>query len=570
MALDLLAFGLVVLFALIGSVLATRLGQSPIVGVLFVGALVGPAALNLVQYSEVINSFADIGAVLLLFTIGIGLNLRRVLRFGLRALMVGAFKIIFIILVTYQAGLLFGLQETDAMLLSITLSITSTAIFASMVRNMSTKDTHAVDLLMAVLILEDIFGILVLTVLTSYSSIASAVNLKSDILLPIAQGFVVLAVSYAIIQRAMKPIVRELARHNNELLIICSIALCALMSALSDTIGLQASIGAFLAGTIVSSLDEFKGIENSLLPFISVFSLFFFFTIGMQVHLSIIYTAFGLLLLVTLLNVFLKFFTVTASTFFLGFDSREAIFSGVAMLSVGEFSLLISKAAAPYTSIDLLGLISVTVLVSTALSTAGTRNIEPIESILHALLPKRLRVTFTRVSIYLNQVVAAFEPKGLFFSAFLTVWSSVAFDLAMLVMINGGIYLLVIYFIVPYSISILPWVETKTIAELIGLLFSLPFLLSLFRGVKRLLDALTESFLMAEGRHDALDMRIYNNLKMFALFILIAFGWPLAVVYFKLPRFFNWLGVLPIFMCILHLWDMSRAIHYIFERQRDL
>ena len=568
MPFDLLAFGLVIFFALVGSIISIRFGQSPIVGMLLVGALVGPKTFGLVQFDDAISSFAEIGSVLLLFTIGIELNLRRVLRFGLRALIVGIFKMLFIIMLTYEAGLLVGLQETDAILLSVILSITSTTIFAGVVKNMAIGDSREINLLMAVLILEDIFGVFILTLLSSFSNLSG--TLKADLLVPLAQGFILLAISYAIISRVIKPVARELAKYNNELLIISALALCALMSAFTKYVGLEASIGAFLAGTIISSTDEFKGIERSMIPFISVFSLFFFFTIGMEVNLFIVYTAFGLLVFINVLNLALKFFSVSASTYFLGFNAQEAVFSGVAMLSVGEFSLLIAREAAKFSTIDLLGLTSVTVLVSTVFTTMGVRNTQTIESTFTKLFPRRLQTTFSRISIYLNQVVSAFEPDGLFFNAFMSVWSSVAFDIAMLAIINGGLFLLQAFVVTPYFEEMLPGWDLGILVKILELMLSLPFLLSLFRAFKRLLDALSESFLMAEGRNDSIDMRIYGDLRMAVLFILMAFGWPLLVVYFKLTRAFDWLGILPIFLAALYLWDMSKAVHMIFEREREL
>src|SRR3989344_3046319 len=143
LSLDLL---FVLLFSVLGGVLATRFRQPSVLGVLIAGAIVGPNALGLIQNKDVMSIAIEIGAILLLFLVGIEF------------------------FIGYFTALLFGLGSLKALFIGVLLSVTSTVIFLKILEQKGMIYRSEVSLLVAVLIIEDIFGVFALTFFSSLSS----------------------------------------------------------------------------------------------------------------------------------------------------------------------------------------------------------------------------------------------------------------------------------------------------------------------------------------------------------------------------------------------------------------
>ncbi|MFH1470835.1 MAG: cation:proton antiporter, partial [Candidatus Micrarchaeota archaeon] len=159
--------GVVSMFALLGGVIATRFNKPSVLGLLVAGALIGPNALGLVHEAGLITILTEIGAVLLLFRIGLEFNVSKLLKIGPRAIVVGVLKISFVFIVTYEASLLLGLTIFESMILGATVSITSTAIVAKILAEKGMSRRPEYKLLIATLIIEDVFAIFMLTLVSS-------------------------------------------------------------------------------------------------------------------------------------------------------------------------------------------------------------------------------------------------------------------------------------------------------------------------------------------------------------------------------------------------------------------
>ena len=128
MAAELVSLGILFVCAIIGGIIATRFKQPAVFGLLLVGALVGPHALKLVDNVDMITSMADIGAILMLFTIGLEFDVSKLMKLGARSLLIGLLKFAIVLFFGYQATLLMGFSTKVALFIGVILSFSSTVV----------------------------------------------------------------------------------------------------------------------------------------------------------------------------------------------------------------------------------------------------------------------------------------------------------------------------------------------------------------------------------------------------------------------------------------------------------
>jgi CPA2 family monovalent cation:H+ antiporter-2 len=347
---NLLDIGVVLLFSFLGVLISTRLRLPSVIGVLFFGMLIGPHALGLIQENELISLFFEMGAILLLFFIGIEFNIEKISRFWLRASFVTAVKFAIVFLFTYLLSAFFGLPLLEAVLMGIILSFSSTAIFARIISGTPQQGREEAQLMSAVLVIEDIFAVFILTLIPQVG-MQESISLGT-LALPLLTSLAILFLFYVGLKRAVLLISEWMDEGNSEPQLFLALSLCSALAFLAASFGLSPSIGAFFAGSAVSGIAVFKRIEGTLQQLFILFSAFFFFAIGMQVDPSFIAGSLALICIFGLVNLALKFFSVSISTYLAGFGSREAFFSALIMLTVSEFALLISAEAASVSSFD--------------------------------------------------------------------------------------------------------------------------------------------------------------------------------------------------------------------------
>ncbi len=398
------------LFAVLGGVLATRFRQPTVLGLLFVGALTGPNALGIISNGEIINIVIEIGAVLLLFTVGIEFNLHKLTGLGIKPFFVGILKLSLVFFVGYQIAILLDLSNIVALYIGVILSITSTVIFIKVLEQKYLINREEIPLLVAVLIIEDIFAIFALTFFSGLqSNDFTPFALATSFLLSLA---ILLAV-YLLLQKIIQPLMQLIMKYStDDTLIFTALALCAGMSYLAHVMGLSPSIGAFLAGSIVASLPESKMFDKAIHPFILTFTSLFFLSIGTLINIEAIISGWYLVLIFFVVSIFIKYSSIAFSTFLSGYTSRQAIFSGIAMLSVGEFSILIAKEAnALNVGIDFVSITAVVIVLSAAAMSFAIQYEERIYSITKKLVPKKISEDLVFTAIYLKEISASFTAN---------------------------------------------------------------------------------------------------------------------------------------------------------------
>ncbi len=396
---------IIALFSLLGSVLAVRFRQPSVIGVLLAGALVGPHALGLVQNEELLQVSIDIGAFLLLFLIGMEFSLAKLLKHGVRVLLIAVAKLGTVFIVCYGVAVLAGLNTLSAVLVGVIFSITSTVIFLTILEQKGLHRKKEVELLVGVLILEDIFGVFALTLFSGFESAAdlTLVGVAGGILFSLS----LLGLVYVFVSRRIGRAVEWLTRYSTkETFTFISIGIALLMGAMASFMGLSAAVGAFLAGNIIASLKNAKEFEKPMHPFIFVFTALFFFSIGAIVDFSAVGEHIVLVIALFAISVIAKFLSIGITSYlFTDTNGKGATYAGLSMVSLGEFSLLLAAEANELVpSLDLVSIVAVVIFLSSITMSIFMTRVESIYATLTKFMPISVRTDLDVASLLMREV----------------------------------------------------------------------------------------------------------------------------------------------------------------------
>jgi len=432
-------FGVIVIVATIAGAIAIMLRQPSVIGLLVAGMIVGPHQLGLVGNLESISSFADVGAILLLFAIGLEFSMDSLKSLGAKAAILAATKMGIIMLLGYIGSLLFGLKPITGMYIGAILSITSTAIVSKILSEKNYSNRPEAPLLIASLIVEDIISIFLLAVLSGLGGAGEHVSLK--FILSVANSLVIFGVFYLVLSKILKIVLDWLSENRaEETLAFSALSMGVGLSFLAQFAGLPASIGAFLAGNLISSLKKAEEFKQAIYPLIFVFSALFFLSVGMVVDMHSIVSNIWLVVGIAAFAIIIKFAATHISYYFVEADSRSATFAGLAMLSIGEFSILIAQLSHNIvTEIDLVGITSALVLVTSLTTSLLIDDSDSIWRRLRRSLPSRVVDAGRQIARQNQQAFYAVQYNYSFNSK---VGSSVSFlreNLLLMVIIVGVI-----------------------------------------------------------------------------------------------------------------------------------
>ena len=332
------------LFAKLGDEVFRRLGQPTIIGEILAGVVVGPALLGWVEVGETVEVFAELGAVFLLFWVGLETKLDDLREVGATAGLVGALGVV--LPFAGGAGLAAALGEEPAVIVfaGAALVATSVGITSAVLSELGLVSTPAGRTILGAAVVDDILAMLILGVAVGIAGGDGADYTSLLVSTSLAVGFVAFVALGGTRLVKRRPGILKAPRFSESPL-LPAVILCLGLAALSAKIGLAAIIGAFLAGMVVAETRDQHPIEEEVAPLYAFFPPFFFAFIGLQLVPGE-YTDGGTLALlaaVTLVAVVTKFAGAWLGARRLG--SREAAIVGVAMVPRGEVGIVIAGVA---------------------------------------------------------------------------------------------------------------------------------------------------------------------------------------------------------------------------------
>ncbi|MFH1222271.1 MAG: cation:proton antiporter [Candidatus Micrarchaeota archaeon] len=562
MAATLLDFWMIIVFSMLGVLLATRLNLPSVIGVLIFGALIGPSGLGFVQGTDLINILSEFGAILLLFFIGLEFSIEKLMKCGVRAALIFTVKTGFVFIIAYVVALLMDFTIFESILIGAILSFTSTAIFARFINDMDAKDKEEARVMTAVLIMEDIAAIFLITILSQMKGV-NTVSLNS-VILPAAVSLCVLTFTYIVLRSLVRAFINTWVKAENiETVLFTALSLCALFASLAAFFGMTPSIGAFLAGSIFASTNVFKKTEHALLEFILVFSAFFFFSIGMLVNPIAILNIWPVILIFFIVAVLSKFTVVSFSSYVFGMDSKAAVFSGLMMLTVSEFALLIARQATVLSSFDFITFSASLVFLTALFSAIMYKREHRLDSAINEYAPDDMKKKMGALSNYLDVVLKSFEPGGFFFKNAEPELKSLTFFGALLIFINTAVYVTAQLFTayVPFLIFRLGPVDAFTA---LAIVLSLYPLLRVLLAAKVLLVEFPNAFHLAHRNYSDVTTRAILDLALFFIMFATAVAIPLLLSLLGLPNITQLIAIVPALMSLAFIMDLARVLQKAF------
>ncbi|AKB17282.1 cation:proton antiporter [Methanosarcina sp. WWM596] len=318
----------------------SRLRIVPLVGFLIAGIIAGPFGLGLIQESGEIELLAEIGVVLLLFTIGIEFSLRDLLQLKRIVLLGGGLQLSITTLAITIIFLLLGSSRETSIFLGTLVALSSTAIVLKILQERGEIYSAHGRTSLGILIFQDVAAVVIILLTPPLAGVSGEGNGFLELILQ-ALGLVLLTLISA---RYVVPfIMYQVARTRNSELFLLSVVVIGLSVAwITSMAGLSLALGAFLAGLIISESEYATQALGNVIPFRDMFMSIFFISIGMLLDLDILRQHLFLILTATFAVLLLKAFINALSTFLIGFPLNTMILVGFSLSQVGEFSLILA------------------------------------------------------------------------------------------------------------------------------------------------------------------------------------------------------------------------------------
>lgn len=331
-------FGLAVVVLLI----CHRLRVPAVVGYLLTGIFVGPYGFRLVKAVHEVEILAEIGIVLLLFTIGIEFSLEKLLKIRKSVLMGGSLQVLLTFLATLFIARRFGQTFGEAAFIGFLVALSSTAIVLKLIQERAEVDSPHGRTTLGILIFQDI--IIVPMILVTPLLAGATGNLVESVLVLLAKGIGIILLVMVSTKWIVPQVLYQITRtRNQEVFLLSVVVICLGVAWLTSKAGLSLALGAFLAGLIISESEYSHQALGNILPFRDVFTSFFFVSIGMLLDVGFLFQQPGTIALIALGVLVLKSIIACFVTVLLGFPFRTSILVGLALSQVGEFSFILSK-----------------------------------------------------------------------------------------------------------------------------------------------------------------------------------------------------------------------------------
>lgn len=341
-----------------------------IVAFIAVGVLAGPAGLNWVHAADQIDLLAKLGIALLLFVVGLKLDVHLIRNMGPVALATGLGQVGFTSAVGFGLCLLLGLDPVPALYVAVALTFSSTIIIVKLLSDKREIDALHGRIAVGFLIVQDIVVVVAMIVLSAFAGGSAGAGSLGALLGVLGTGVVFLAaVGFAM--RYLLPGLLTRIAASPELLVLFAVAWGVSLASLGDALGFSKEIGAFVAGVSLASSPFREAIASRLVGLRDFLLLFFFLSLGAQQDLRYLGSQLGPATALSLFVLIGNPLIVMAIMGWMGYRKRTGFLAGLTVAQISEFSLILGSMALSLGHIDapVLGLITLVGLITIGVST---------------------------------------------------------------------------------------------------------------------------------------------------------------------------------------------------------
>jgi Kef-type K+ transport system membrane component KefB len=336
---------LLLFVALLGYYLASRINQSVVVGEIILGLIIGPSVLNIITYTSYVEGLARVGAVVLLFVVGLQFRFESV--YKVRYFVIALAGVILPWIGGFALAQYYLFDFRTSVFVGTALTATSIAITANVLKEMGKLKSEAAEAIIGAAVIDDVLGLIALAV--SNQVVHGEVSILADALI-LLKAALFIALGALIGQKVIRPYIQsmdegKLARMYPEMAFIFAMAVAFLYSMLAESVGLSSIVGAFLAGASLSGLElrhcrDFReGSEYLYMIFASIF----FVSLGILVDIhQVPLGAVGFILALTVVAFLTKFLGCYAASRVQGISGHDSLVIGVGMSPRGEVAMIVA------------------------------------------------------------------------------------------------------------------------------------------------------------------------------------------------------------------------------------
>jgi Kef-type K+ transport system membrane component KefB len=338
---DLLLPILIVLVAAkIGDEICKRIGQPTVIGEVVAGVIIGGTVLGLVEPTETIELFAELGVIFLLFGVGLHTRISEIRSVGRVAVMTGVLGLVFPAAGGIILGMSLDLPIATTAFLASALVATSVGITSAVLAQMGLISTKASRIILAAAVVDDILAMAALSIATGLAD-ESASFLQISVSISVAVGLLVVLLVLGMKTFGKWPRLLQ-APVFSESPLMPAVILCVAIAVLTAKVGLAGLIGAFLVGVVIAEGDDREAVEAEIAPFQALFLPFFFVLIGLQLDVAALATTSTALLATGLvvIGAVTKYLGAWLGARSIGQDAR---FVAVGMIPRGEVGIVIGS-----------------------------------------------------------------------------------------------------------------------------------------------------------------------------------------------------------------------------------
>ncbi len=400
-----LALVLIVVFAV--SYIMTLLKQPLLVGYILTGLLVGPMFLNMLSSADGYETFSHIGVALLLFIVGLHLNLRLIKDVGLISIITGLGQILFTTLVGYIIIFFLGFDPLPALLIAISLTFSSTIIIVKLLNDLQAMDKLFGKISIGFLLVQDIAAVLFLMIIGSLYTQDASQSIESVIFLSLGVGLVSIILTILLAKYILPVLLQKISR-STELLFIFVFAWSLGISVLFGVFGFSIEIGALLAGVALASTKYHHEISSKIKPVRDFFIIMFFIFLGSQLipeipqsselgfgeRMSYIHeTMSPIFIQAIILSLFVLIgnpLIVLLLVLIFGYSAKTGFLAGLTVSQISEFSFIFMLLAhsVGLVTLEQVSLVTFVAIITIICSTYLVMNGEKIYKLLHPFLSR--------------------------------------------------------------------------------------------------------------------------------------------------------------------------------------
>ncbi|WPR70253.1 cation:proton antiporter [Flavobacterium sp. NG2] len=463
--------GLILMTAGIAVLLFKKLKQPLVLGYLIAGFLAGNHFDFFPSVKDIksVEIWADIGVIILLFSLGLEFSFKKLMKVGGTASITAVTQIITMVLVGFLAGKWMGWKPMDCIFLGVILSVSSTTIILKTFDELGVKAQKFAGIVIGSLIVQDIVAILMMVLL---STVAATQQFSGGELIFSVLKLAFFLTAWFVGGIFFIPTLLKKAKSllTDEMLLIISLALCLTMVILASNVGFSPALGAFIMGSIIAETTQAEHIEHLIKPVKDLFGAVFFVSVGMLIDPTALYEHYIPVIILTFITIFGQSISSTVGALISGQPLKQSVQTGMSLAQIGEFSFIIATLGMTMnvTSSFLYPIVVAVSAITTFTTPFMVKAAVPFSEFLEKKLPRRITKKINRYSTNAQAIRAV------------STWQ---------VVIRAHLFQIIIHAIIITSITllssqyVLPLVANSifgnTIAALITMVIISPFLWAL-------------------------------------------------------------------------------------------